>query len=166
MAGGTADAAICRRTECKYRFSLLENGEIRQGASYTYRYELRLSFYALQRICKEYYPIVDMRPHRTSLCAQGTRSGHTTCAGAFLHRAIFFAVGCHSPPPSVWIFTRHQTKKPTEDCLSPRKTTTIISVFSHKWWKRRGIKAPPFFFGAALDAGNRFFPSIESGKKR
>lgn len=83
----------------------------------------------------------------------------------FLHLAQV-RLRCRSPPPSVWIFTRHQTKKPTEDCLSPRKTTTIISVFSHKWWKRRGKKAPPFFFGAALDAGNRFFPSIESGKNR
>ena len=101
-----------------------------------------------------------------SLRLLSTYEGFDAFIGAFCHPRHFFAAGCRSQPPFVWIFTRHQTKKPTEDCLSPRKTTTIISVFSHKWWKRRGIKAPPFFLGAALDAGNRFFPSIESGKNR
>lgn len=73
-------------------------------------------------------------------------------------------MGCRSQPPFVWIFTRHRTKKPTEDCLSPRKTTTIISVFSHKWWKRRGIKAPPFFWGLHWTQGTGSFQASKAEK--
>ena len=71
------------------------------------------------------------------------------------------------PIPAALRLDFHATsnKKPTEDCLSPRKTTTIISVFSHKWWKRRGIKAPPFFFWGCIGRREQVFSKYRKRKK-
>ena len=53
-----------------------------------------------------------------SLSLLSTYEGFEAFIGAFCHPRHFFAVGCRSPPPFVWIRPQHRTK------TSKRRNTT------------------------------------------